>query len=192
MNIESVKKASRGGGCTEAEYRFLLDQIRQNWRILIFGLGYDSSLYLQYLTPLSEIVFIEDSQRWINKISKKLSPDEREHRKCSVVKVQYNTEVKRFDEQILNVSRQLFHRLEAYENFDFIFVDAPKGCNESSPGRLESIYTASLIGKQAGGLVMVHDIDRRIEQECCKRFLEPFCKYKLEITEMGCSWIYKL
>ena len=59
--------------------------------------------------------------------------------------------------------------------WDVIFVDAPEGYDMSfemtQPGRMQSIYMASILGQKGLSHVFVHDCDRPVEQVYCTRFL---------------------
>lgn len=55
--------------------------------------------------------------------------------------------------------------------WDIIFVDGPTGYADSTPGRIQSIYTASVLsGKSENIDVFVHDCDREVERVYCDRF----------------------
>ncbi len=57
--------------------------------------------------------------------------------------------------------------------WDVVLVDAPRGTRWYRPGRMKSIYTASVLADPSGGDVFVHDCHRRVEREASDRFLGP-------------------
>ncbi|KAK7411000.1 hypothetical protein VNO78_02302 [Psophocarpus tetragonolobus] len=65
--------------------------------------------------------------------------------------------------------------LEVYEKkWDIIVVDGPKGNSPESPGRMGSIYTASVLARALNVYdvdVIVHDVDRMIEKWFSWEFL---------------------
>lgn len=190
MNSSDVKMLSRDGGCTEQEYEFIRDQVARADRSLVFGLGHDSLFYLENARPGSEIVFVEDDPKWIDRICPKLDKSKGVYK---VLQATYATTVKLFEKEVKkNIVPGFLPYLSNPGDFDFIFVDAPKGCSPNHPGRLESIYAAAFLGERDGVMVMVHDTDRYLEQECCRRFLQPPSRYKMEMEEMGRSWVYQL
>jgi glucuronoxylan 4-O-methyltransferase len=56
--------------------------------------------------------------------------------------------------------------------WDIVLVDAPEGWDETTPGRMKSIFLASQL-VAADGDVFVHDCDRQVERAFCDRFLKP-------------------
>jgi uncharacterized protein (TIGR01627 family) len=56
-------------------------------------------------------------------------------------------------------------------SWDVILVDAPRGKHWQRPGRMKSVYTASVLGRDSGADVFVHDCDRRVEAETSDQFL---------------------
>ena len=57
-------------------------------------------------------------------------------------------------------------------NWNFIFVDAPRGNKGYCPGRMQSIYTASLLATKSTGLVKIlaHDYNRKVEKKYCNKY----------------------
>lgn len=194
--VEKVKAASGGCGCSEREYLYILEQIKSAGWYLIFGLGHDSPLYVNGTDAASEIFFLESEQAWIDKIITKFNSEclASKRNVPRIINAQYNTTVKDSFEMVGAADHKILFMYELdcisglHDSMDFIFVDAPKGCSQQSPGRIKSIYTAALIGRQAGCKVMIHDADRPLERACCEKFLEPFffCSERLDN-----SWIFK-
>jgi glucuronoxylan 4-O-methyltransferase len=59
--------------------------------------------------------------------------------------------------------------------WDLIFVDAPEGYEATKPGRMQSIYMASILAQKGKAHVFVHDCDRPAERAYCDRFLSCGC-----------------
>ncbi|RZC17372.1 glucuronoxylan 4-O-methyltransferase 2-like [Glycine soja] len=79
---------------------------------------------------------------------------------------------------------------EVYEKkWDIIVVDGPKGDSPESPGRMDSIYTASVLAR-AGNVsdVVVHDIDRMIE----KWFSWEFLCHENLLSSKGKLWHFRI
>ncbi|KAH1112182.1 hypothetical protein GLYMA_04G195900v4 [Glycine max] len=79
---------------------------------------------------------------------------------------------------------------EVYEKkWDIIVVDGPKGDSPESPGRMDSIYTASVLAR-AGNVsdVVVHDIDRMIE----KWFSWEFLCHENLLCSKGKLWHFRI
>jgi hypothetical protein len=59
--------------------------------------------------------------------------------------------------------------------WDIIFMDAPMGFSDVCPGRMQSIYTASVLASRRPGIdVVLHDCYRELEQSYCDRFFSLY------------------
>lgn len=59
----------------------------------------------------------------------------------------------------------------AQKEWDIVLVDAPAGYNKSTPGRMQSIYTTSVLSEKSEDIdIFVHDCDREVEKVYCNRF----------------------
>lgn len=134
--------------------------------VLIFGLGNDSTLWHQINTQ-GKTVFLEHNQEWHEKIMSK-------HPHLTSYFIHYHT--------VLSDWQQLLHQdetnlsielpLEVMQtHWDIIFVDAPEGYASMHPGRIQSIYMASVLGQKDLSHVFVHDCDRPAEKAFCSHFL---------------------
>jgi len=145
------------------EIAMVLGQLRKAGNFLVFGVGRDTPMWVA-LGP-EQTHFLEDDPAWIAANSKWT---DRIHR------VHYST--------VLEQYRELLHRPEALEldlpstvaarEWDLILVDAPYGFEPGRPGRMQSIYAASRLVRP-GGVVLVHDMDREVEQLYASAFLGP-------------------
>lgn len=137
----------------------------KNCKLLIFGMGNDSKYWI--LTNKSgKTFFIEDNPHWFNEMKKK-NPE------IEGGLVTYNTKKKQWrtllnDEEALQLELPEAIRGEIW---DIVFVDAPRGVEDNSPGRMKSIYMASRLVKK-GGVVFVHDCNREVETEYNKKYLK--------------------
>jgi glucuronoxylan 4-O-methyltransferase len=75
------------------------------------------------------------------------------------------------------------------KNWDVIVVDGPSGDLPESPGRMESIYTASVLARGGNGSdVIVHDVDRMVEKWFSWEFL---CDENL-LYSKGKLWHFRI
>ena len=140
---------------------------RKNSDLLIFGVGNDSSLWIDLND--GETAFIEDSYEWITTVKKK-TPD------INVFHIDYPRRIEEW-EYLLEHTEELkipIPQLISCKKWDIIFVDAPLGNykknNKNVPGRMYSIYMASkLIADD--GIILVHDCSRKIENAYSNKFI---------------------
>jgi uncharacterized protein (TIGR01627 family) len=58
------------------------------------------------------------------------------------------------------------------QRWDIVFVDSPQGGHGQRPGRMQSLYTASVLArKSAPAQFLAHDCDRTVEAKFCDRYL---------------------
>lgn len=150
--------------CTVAEYTRIRDTIRERapCRVLVFGVGRDTRLWMD-ANRGGRTVFLENVPRWIEHTRREIPAAE-------VVRVEYDT--RRFQWRwLLRRPDRLTMELPAELReaaWDVIFVDSPKGKRWRSPGRMQSIYTASDLASGPGEThVFVHDCDRKVERIFC-------------------------
>lgn len=149
--------------CSVVEYTQILGAIRERapCRVLVFGAGRDTPIWTD-ANRGGTTVFLESIPKWIEHTRTEV-PD------AEVVRVDYDT--RRFQWRwLLGRPERLMMDLPAEIRetaWDVVFVDAPKGKSWRSPGRMQSIYTASVLAKPAGGDVIVHDCNRMVERTYC-------------------------
>lgn len=172
--------ASNPGQGTFEEYRLIRDVLRRRapGNVLIFGVGKDTGLWLD-ANKGGQTVFVEHEPEWIQK-TRELNPGVR------VVPVTYRTS-RRDWRKLLDRQDILF--MEDLPNdvlataWDVILVDSPQGGHDKRPGRMKSIYTASVLARRAVDVeVLVHDCDREVEQVYCDTYLGPTQLVGLERT----------
>ena len=133
-------------------------------RLLIFGVGRDSSFWYA-LNRGGTTVFLEDDEGWLQEVHR-LYP------RLDIRKVTYGMKLKEWKEVIESRERLVMSLPGDLSegSWDAILVDAPRGHNENTPGRMQSIFMASeLVGPH--GHVFVHDCQRMVEGLCCDSFL---------------------
>ena len=134
--------------------------------MLVFGVGRDSFLWME-LNPGGKTVFLEDQEFWLQHVVEQLP-------KIQAYQVNYHT--KRFQwRHFLNNPRALLMTLpEKILNtrWDIILVDGPTGCDNTTPGRMQSIYMAALLAHQKNSHadVFIHDCDREVEAAYSNKF----------------------
>ena len=151
-----------------AEYTYLASVMEEchPCNVLVFGLGNDSALWHQ-INAGGKTVFLEHNQEWHQKI---LS----QHPYLTCHFVTYHTHLSDWKILLNQDPRNLTMDLSAEimeTRWDLIFVDAPEGYQDTLPGRMQSIYMASILGQKGKAHVLVHDCDRPAEQAYSARFL---------------------
>lgn len=146
-------------------------------KLLIFGLGNDSMFWFN-LNRGGVTIFLEDNKSWFQKVTKR-------SKNLIAFFVNYNTQ--RSDWKMLLESPSLLdmtlpNNVEK-EKWDVIFIDAPEGWNDKTPGRMKSIFLSSRLVKDSGD-IFVHDCDREIEDIYCNKFLKKE-NLKIEIKTLS-------
>ena len=150
------------------EYTYLVGVLKRSspCNMLVFGLGNDSTLWHQ-LNPQGKTVFLEHNPEWFEKILSK-------NPQLTTYAVQYHTKLSDWTilltQDPMNLAIDLPPEV-MNTDWDLIFVDAPEGYEETKPGRMQSIYMASILGRKGRAHLFVHDCDRPAEQAYCSRFL---------------------
>ena len=172
---------------TEKEFKVLSDLIalKSPCNLLIFGFQ-PQYLILSSMNAAGSTIFLDDDSHKISK-ERKISNNTQIH------KLEYNMPAKagykllkharqnpaacvpnpRFLQKskcklaLKNLPSQVYEK-----NWDVMVVDGPSGDSPESPGRMGSIYTASVLAR-AGNVsdVVVHDVDRMIEKWFSWEFL---------------------
>lgn len=160
--------ASNPSQLSMAEYTYLAEVMERcaPCNILVFGLGNDSFLWHQ-INAQGKTVFIEHNPEWYERI---LSQNPH----LTSYFVRYHTKLSNWrtllDRDPIGLTIALPPEVMDTQ-WDLIFVDAPEGYEETKPGRMQSIYMASVLGQEGRCHVFVHDCDRPAEQAYCSRFL---------------------
>lgn len=151
---------------TNDEMKAIISAVREKafCRFLIFGLGNDS-LFWSKLNRRGLTVFVEDSPAWLTGVT-----DKYPHIKAFLVdyetkRTQWETLLESPDTLNMVLPGSISDRA-----WDVILVDGPEGYDDSTPGRMKSIFVASRLAARRGH-IFVHDCDRKIEQVYADRFL---------------------
>lgn len=158
---ELIKKISKNSLMNFDEYKYIAN-IVANKKLLVFGCGNDSELWR---TICKKVHFLEHNDKWIDKKLNDISKISYTIMMKDSVEILNNLENMHVNLTIKNISH-LFN-----EDWDIVLVDSPEGYNMNAHhGRIQSIYTANLLVKNNGSII-VHDIDRKIEDMCVNKML---------------------
>ena len=138
---------------TQEEYLYVASFMGSK-NILVFGTGHDSALWRE-ANAGGLTLFLENDPKWI-------TTDD-------VILVNYTTLLTEGDKLLAEYAAGEYEGLRldlprqvTAQQWDVIFVDSPTGYASHTPGRMQSIYAASLLaGKDTD--VFIHDCDRRVE-----------------------------
>lgn len=149
-----------------AELRPIVSAIKErpNCSLLVFGCGKDSPFW-EKINGGGTTAFIEDNPDWANKARAGLTT-------ATVHSVQYGTKLREW-RKLLDAPSKLHLDLPqeiAARKWDLVLVDGPAGYEDSTPGRMKSIYAASQL-VAPGGRVFVHDCERPAEEAFASRHL---------------------
>nr|KYP55607.1 hypothetical protein KK1_001827 [Cajanus cajan] len=188
---------------TEKEFKVLSDLIalKSPCNLLIFGIQ-PQYLILSSMNAAGSTIFLDDGPDKINNVINSNN--------TQIYKLEYNMPAKaafkllkharqnpaacvpnpRFLQKskcklaMKNLPSQVYEK-----NWDVMVVDGPSGDSPDSPGRMGSIYTASVLAR-AGNIsdVVVHDVDRMIEKWFSREFL---CDENL-LYSKGKLWHFRI
>jgi len=168
LQIRKVKKEHKGIQLKMAELLKIIHAIEEfeACRLLIFGLGNDSSFW-NAVNKKGRTLFLEDYEPWFEKIT-------HEHPELEAHKISYPGNITQWQE-LMDKPEKLEIELPsgiANQEWDVILVDGPRGHNlmPETPGRMSSIYMASKLHAK-GGYVFVHDAERFIESGYAEKYL---------------------
>ncbi|KAL2242918.1 glucuronoxylan 4-O-methyltransferase 1 [Sesamum indicum] len=191
-NISHPRPLSKGrsmsenaSSLTEKEMRFLLEFLshRVPCNLLVFGLEYQYSniasmnaggvtIFLEESSQKSSVIKSRNNTQ-VHKITYstlaseayKLLKDARENPDC-LPKI-YFPKASKCNLGLSNLPHEVYDTM-----WDVVIVDGPRGDRPDSPGRMASIYTASILARRGNTThVVVHDVDRMIEKWFSQEFL---------------------
>ncbi len=166
-----MKIPTHNGGMRKGEYQYIRQIIwsRTPCNLLVFGVGNDSNFWHES-NPKGKTVFLEDYSLWEKKIRKQ-NPD------LIICHVEYNTLVRNAskllkayrggDKKCLHM--KLPNKVKN-KKWDVIIVDGPRGNSSRYPGRMKSIYMASILAAPDAD-IFLHDVHRRVEKQYSREFL---------------------
>lgn len=148
------------------ELRPIVEAIRArpDGSLLVFGCGNDSVFWEKVNRP-GRTAFLEDDPAWADATRRRL-------REARIHPVRYGTRRQDWRE-LLEDERWLAMELPeevAAAHWDVILVDAPAGFDDTTPGRMKSIYAASRLARP-GTRVFLHDCERAVEAAYAARYL---------------------
>lgn len=138
---------------------------RRPCRFLVFGVGNDS-VFWQLLNRGGRTVFLEDDDEWLRRVGAELPGIEAYGVEYVRQRRQWRELLDSPDRLRMDLPREI-----AADAWDVILVDGPRGYEDAHPGRMQSIYAASLLVARSGR-VFVHDCDRPVESQYCDRYLK--------------------
>lgn len=157
------------GQASFEEYKLVHEVVsgRAPCNLLVFGTGRDSSLWME-TNAGGRTVFLEDVAKWVDFAREKVPGIE-------IHEVRYRT-IRAFWPLLKHFPGLLMMKdlpADVAETpWDVILVDAPRGSIWHRPGRMKSVYTASVLAERdAPTDVLVHDCNRTVEREASDRFL---------------------
>ena len=159
------------GQASFEEYRYVRETIRRRapGNVLVFGVGRDSGFWLD-ANEDGTTEFVEHEPEWIAQTRKHLPG-------IVIHRVTYETRRHQWKRLLRRHDKLFMEDLPnpvLATNWDVIFVDSPQGASRRRPGRMKSIYTASILARRSTNVdVLVHDCDRVVEQAYSERFLGP-------------------
>ncbi|NIQ13639.1 MAG: hypothetical protein GTO02_04285 [Candidatus Dadabacteria bacterium] len=166
QNISLMKKTNKIILSTR-QLKFISKTIinKEKCKLLVFGVGNDSG-YWHKLNRHGVTVFLEDNEKWIEKVKKR-------HKSIKVYKVDYKTKRKDWKELLDSPDLEKIKLPDKVVNkkWDVILVDAPEGWSDNKPGRMKSIFLSSKLVKISGD-VFVHDCNRQVEDIYSNKFLK--------------------
>jgi glucuronoxylan 4-O-methyltransferase len=133
-------------------------------RMLVFGAGNDS-VFWAALNVGGETVILEDTAEWVRRVAA-IAPT------LTLRSVSYTSrraEWRRMLGTYADRAMALPGDVRA-RAWDVILVDGPRGSDDQSPGRMQSITAASALIAE-GGSVLVHDCNRPVERAYCDYYL---------------------
>jgi len=167
--FDELVAANPGQGTVE-EYVHVHSVIREHapCPVLVFGVGRDSKYWID-VNEGGRTAFIEHETEWIGE-SRKFNPG------IEIIETSYWTRARFWKLYTLRPQWLEMKKLGSRvydEDWKVIFVDSPQGYNLKCPGRMQSIYTASVLARKNREKVdvLVHDCDRTIEREYADRYL---------------------
>ncbi len=170
MEIPAIRQllAQSQGQGTYEEYALVYEVLtrRAPCSLLIFGVGRDSALWMN-ANAGGRTVFLESIPKWAA-FARGATPG------IDVRDISYGL-WRRFMWPLLRHAPSLLELRGLPDDvrntaWDVILVDAPRGTTWRRPGRMRSVYTAS-VRSAKGADVFVHDCHRTVERESADQFL---------------------
>jgi hypothetical protein len=158
----------------------VINDIAKTWydlegpkKMLVFGLGYDSPMW--YAMTDKATYFVEDDIRYINS-NPSIDPSH-------IAFYKYETTVgKSFKMTEEEIDAFLIPpTLLANGPYDLIYIDGPRGYDNSMPGRLLPIYWSKKYLSKPGTVIYIDDSNRPLETYCIQKYFEESQLTKLDV-----------
>lgn len=170
QRIVELKKINRAQ-LSIKEYGLIAEEIvnHRPCSVLVFGVGKDSSLWID-TNKDGETVFLEDNLKWLNHLLLSIQGIYAYKVSYDTLRTQWKYFLEPENESLLLLPLPTEIR---EKRWDIIFVDAPAGMSDKTPGRMKSIYTAAHLAHKYGNThVFVHDCNRIVEAVYTSKFLK--------------------
>tara|TARA_Y100000591_G_scaffold37250_1_gene27488 strand:- start:100 stop:657 length:558 start_codon:yes stop_codon:yes gene_type:complete len=140
----------------------IIEEINENTRLLVWGLGYDSELWWNVTNK--NTYFIESEDEYINMNT--FIPD------THIIKYTYPSMsvIKSLTQPDKVETTKIPESIKNLGLFDVIIVDGPNGNSNSSPGRQLPIYWSINHLSKPNTLIYMDDTNRKLETLCIKRY----------------------
>jgi hypothetical protein len=154
---------------------------KQNTKMLVFGLGYDSKMW--YEGNNKNTFFVENKDQYIQLNIKDIPSD-------NIIKYDYKISCS----SSFNLTDDEIKTFEVPKNildkgpFDIIIIDGPEGWSGETPGRLLPCYWSTLVSKK-GTVVYVDDANRSLENYCIEKYYKNYQKQEFNKRDK-CVKIY--
>jgi hypothetical protein len=141
---------------------------KDNKKMLVFGLGYDSEMW--YNMTNRNTFFVEHNQDYIN-LNKNISED-------NIIKYDYQGINVKDSIQFLKNNNEFYkdfiipNKLISEAPFDIILIDGPTGYNNECPGRLLPIYWSKHFLSKEGTIIYIDDSNRKLENLSIQKFFK--------------------
>lgn len=175
MLSQHMKKA-KNTQMTDKEYRYIAEFLNDK-NFLVFGTGHDTPMW-RYANKNGTTLFLENDVRWIK-------PED-----TDVIEVVYNTKRSQYKQLLEEYNSGIFDNLKmdlpkivTETKWDYIFVDSPIGKSDESPGRMQSIFTASILSSKDTN-VFIHDCDRKVEDIYSKAMFSNVVKDLIKLRHV--------
>ena len=146
----------------------IFTEIKENTKMLVFGLGYDSKMW--YKGNHSNTFFVESNDKYIEMNIKDIPAN-------NIIKYNYNT--------TCASSVQLTHdkistfiipdKIMKEAPFDIIIIDGPEGYSLEKPGRLIPCYWSTQLSRPET-IIYIDDANRKVEAYCIEKYFKHYKK----------------
>jgi glucuronoxylan 4-O-methyltransferase len=133
-------------------------------RMLVFGAGNDS-VFWSALNVGGETVILEDNAEWVRRVAATAPTLDLRFVSYTSRRAEWRRMLGTYADRAMALPGDV--RTCAW---DVILVDGPRGSDDQSPGRMQSITAAAALIAE-GGSILVHDCNRPVERAYCDYYL---------------------